>query len=67
MDQKTFLSRTLWEFSEASDFTDLTLVCKDGEVAAHSPIIASVFVKLGSACFSANLERPQCLLMPDYR
>ena len=64
MDQGTFLSQALWQFSEASAFTDLVLVCMDGEVAVHSPIIANVFVKFG---FSANLERPECLLLPDYR
>ena len=64
MDQRTFLSRALWQFSEASTFTDLVLVCKDGEVAVHSPIIAKVFVKFG---IPANLERSECLLLPDYR
>ena len=67
MDQGTFLSRTLWEFFEASAFTDVTLACKDGEVSAHSPIIAAVFPKSGSTFFSANFERPQRLLMPDFR
>ena len=67
MDQGTFLSRTLWEFFEASAFTDVTLACKDGEVSAHSPIIAAVFPKSGSTFFLANFERPQRLLMPDFR
>ena len=64
MDQRTFLSQALWQFSEASTFTDLVLVCKDGEVAVHSPIFAKVFVKFG---ISVNLERPECFLLPDYR
>ena len=64
MDQRTFLSEALWQFSEASAFTDLILVCKDGEVAVHSPIIAKVFVKFG---FSANLQRHERLLLPDNR
>ena len=33
MNQATFLSQTLWYFSEASAFTDVLLVCKDGQVA----------------------------------
>ena len=33
MNQETFLSETLWYFSEASAFTDVLLVCKDGQVA----------------------------------
>ena len=62
MDQTKFLSRTLWQFFEASAFTDLVLVCKDGEVAVHSPILASTFIKFGF-----NLERSECLVMPDHR
>ena len=59
MDQTKFLSKTLWQFSEVSAFTDLVLVCKDGEVSMHSPMLASVFSKFGF-----NLERPGCLVMP---
>ena len=65
MDQATYLSQTLWQFLEASVFTDLRLVCKDGEVAAHSPMLASLLLKVGFSCLSADQERPGCLLMPD--
>ena len=67
MDQTKFLSQTLWQFVEASAFTDLTLVCKDGEVAVHSPMLASLLLKIGFSCLSADQERPECLLMPDSR
>ena len=67
MDQATYLSQTLWQFLEASAFTDLTLVCKDGEVAAHSPMLASPLLKIGFSCLSDDQERPECLLMPDSR
>ena len=67
MDQPTYLSQTLWQFLEASAFTDLTLVCKDGEVAVHSPMLASLLLKIGFSCLSADQERPECLLMPDSR
>ena len=46
MDQTTFLSQTLWQFFEASAFTDLTLVCKDGQVSVHSPILSSLFIMI---------------------
>ena len=62
MDQTKFLSKTLWQFSEVSAFTDLVLVCKDGEVSVHSPMLTSVFSKFGF-----NLEKPGCLVMPDHR
>ena len=62
MDQTKFLSKTLWQFSEVSAFTDLVLVCKDGEVSVHSPMLASVFSELGF-----NLEKAACLVMPDHR
>ena len=67
MDQATYLSQTLWQFLEASAFTDLTLVCKDGKVAVHSPMLASLLLKIGFSCLSADLERPEYLLMPDNR
>ena len=63
MDQEKFLSQTLWRFFEASAFTDLVLVCKDGEMAAHSPMLGPLLRKFG---LSANLERSGCLLMPDH-
>ena len=67
MDQATYLSQTLWQFLEASAFTDLTLVCKDGKVAVHSPMLASLLLKIGFSCLSADQERPEYLLMPDHR
>ena len=67
MDQATYLSRMLWQFLEASAFTDLTLVCKDGEVAVHSPMLASLLIKIGFTCLDPDQERPECLLMPDHR
>ena len=36
MNQATFLSQTLWYFSEASAFTDVLFVCKDGQVVKKS-------------------------------
>ena len=41
MDQTTFLSQTLWQYSEASAFTDVILVCKDGKVLAWPHLIFS--------------------------
>ena len=67
MNQTKFLSQTLWQFCETSAFTDLVLVCKDGEMAVHSSILAPIFIKFGLSCFSANLGRPECLVMPDHR
>ena len=64
MDQEKFLSQTLWRFFEASAFTDLVLVCKDGDMAAHSPMLAPLLRKFG---LSAGMERSGCLLMPDHR
>ena len=65
MDQATYLSQTLWQFLEASAFTDLTLVCKDGEVAVHSAMLASLLDKVGFSCLS--VEDQECLLMPEHR
>ena len=67
MDQATYLSQTLWQFLEASAFTDLTLVCKDGEVAVHSPMLASLLLKIGFSRLSADQEKPDYLLMPNFR
>ena len=39
MNQTTFLSQTLWQYSEASAFTDVILVCKDGKVLAWPHLI----------------------------
>ena len=42
------------------------LLCKDGELAVHSPMLASILLNLGVSC-SADQEGPECLIMPDLR
>ena len=46
MNQTTFLSQTLWQYSEASAFTDVILVCKDGKVLAWPHLIFLTFATL---------------------
>ena len=66
MDQAAFLSQTLWQYFETSTYTDLSLICEDGELAVHTPMLASILVNLGVSC-SADQERPECLMIPDLR
>ena len=66
MDQAAFLSRTLWQYFETSTYTDLSLICKDGELDVHTPMLASILINLGVSC-SVNQERPECLVIPDLR
>ena len=66
MDQAAFLSRTLWQYLETSTYTDLSLICNDGQLAIHSPMLASILLNLGVSC-SADQEGPECLIMPDLR
>jgi len=49
MDQAAYLSQTLWAFMEAGEYTDLTLTCRDGSLAAHAAILAPALATLGLA------------------
>ena len=65
MDQAAFLSQTLWQYFDTSTYTDLSLICKDGELVVHTPMLASILINLG--CCSADQERPECLMVPELR
>ena len=68
MDHEAFLSRALWQYLEASSFTDLVLICEDGEVAVHTPMLASVLSKIGFYGSSdGQQERPGSLVLPGLR
>ena len=66
MNQTSFLSRVLWLYQDSCQFTDVTLVCEDGSLPAHSAVLARLFSSLGLT-FPSRVEVPDCLLLPDLR
>eukprot|EP00092_Neocalanus_flemingeri_P026148 GFUD01028339.1.p1 GENE.GFUD01028339.1~~GFUD01028339.1.p1 ORF type:complete len:683 (+),score=146.91 GFUD01028339.1:53-2101(+) len=61
-DHRSFLSKTLWKFKSNFLFTDLTLVCGDGEVKVHKAMLANVIKFSGSNLSGEELD---CLIVPD--
>ena len=64
MDQGSYLSKALWHFRSTSQFTDLTIVCQDGTLLAHSALLAPLLSSLGMK-LTSNDDLPDCLVMPD--
>ena len=64
MNQTSYLTHTFWKYQESCEFTDITLVCKDGSLPAHSALLARLFTSLGLT-FPCRGELPDCLLLPD--
>ena len=64
MDQGSYLSKALWHFRSTSQFTDLTIVCQDGTLLAHSALLAPLLISLGMK-LPSNDDLPDCLVMPD--
>ena len=64
MDQSSYLSRTLWDFWGSCKYTDLTLVCVDGNLPAHAALLARLFTSFGIN-FPSREEVPECLFLPD--
>ena len=63
MNQASFLSRVLWLYQDSCQFTDVTLVCDDGRLPAHSAVLAGLFSNLGLT-FPSRLDVPDYLLLP---
>ena len=64
MNQSSYLAQSLWEYRDSFDYTDITLVCVDGTLAAHSAMLAGFFTSFGIS-FSSIEDVPECLLLPD--
>ena len=64
MDQSDYLSQTLWEYRGSSEYTDITLLCKDGSLPAHAVMLDPLFRGFGIS-FLSREEVPECLLLPD--
>ena len=64
MNQSSFLSQALWEYQGSSEYTDVTLVCWDGSLPAHAPMLAGLFTSFGIS-FRSREEVPECLFLPD--
>ena len=60
-DHAHFLSQSLWHFQSLQQFTDLTLVCCDGQVQMHKAILGGILKCLLTECFEGDLE---CLIVP---
>ena len=64
MDQSRFLSQVLWMYQDSSQFTDVTLVCEDGRLAAHTVVMTGLFSRLGLT-FACMWDVPDLILLPD--
>ena len=64
MDQKSYLAQALWHYRSIDKFTDLTIVCKEGALPAHTALLAPFFASLGLE-FSSTDDVPEFLLLPD--
>jgi len=42
VDHHSFLCQTLWKFQKSNLFTDVTIVCSDGEVPVHKTMLVSI-------------------------
>ena len=51
-------------YQDSSQFTDVTLVCEDGSLPAHSAVLAGLLSSLGLT-FPSRLDVPDYLLLPD--
>ena len=64
MDQKSYIAQALWHYRSTEKFTDLTIVCKEGALPAHTALLAPFFASLGLE-FSSTDDVPELLLLPD--
>ena len=64
MNQWGYLSQTLWDFRDTFEYTDVTLFCADGSLAAHLALLAPIFTSFGIS-FPFREEVPDCLFLPD--
>jgi len=64
VDHKTFLSQTLWKFQQSNLFTDVTIVCSDGEVQVHRMMLVDILYlwQIKPEDLEAEFE---CLVIPD--
>jgi len=63
LDHKAFLCRTLWKFQNCQLFTDLSIVCSDGQVSVHKTMIVDLLKLSGISL--ADLGESESLLLPD--
>lgn len=54
-----FLSAALWEFRSVGLHTDVTLVCEDGQLEAHSALLANLLTRLRVQ----GREASECILL----
>ena len=54
-----YLSSTLWQYQLDHIYTDVTLVCEDGQLEAHCLLLAKLLARLGVQ----GGETPQCIVL----
>ena len=64
MNHFSYLACALWKDQDSCKLTDITLVCEDGSIPAHSAVLSVLFSHLG-LIFPCRADIPDCLVLPD--
>ena len=64
-DHWSVVTSQLWDFATTSTHTDLTINCKDGQMAAHSPIFYTFFNHFNIQLSEQVYSEDKVLLLPS--